>query len=172
MKKYIGYIIGAILLILVIWFLSTRKEQPYNNVVYKSNNTVTVKLLPMFVDTVLNVGLEQLGDSGMFVMVKPLPDALKQQGDVTVKAHIRGEGDSYIIWMDLLSRSESIDVLSHELIHLNQYKTKQLVVVGDKVVWQGDTLNISDIPYNERPWEIDAFNKGKELSNKVRKILY
>ena len=57
---------------------------------------------------------------------KELMDVLGQYEEL--QAHVReGEALTYYIWITDLSREKSIDVLSHELIHVEQYATNRLI---------------------------------------------
>ncbi len=62
-----------------------------------------------------------------------------------------------------------ISTLAHELIHIKQYTTNQLVYGYDTDVrrefktWEGKLMH-SPIPYRKRPWEIEAFNNQDQLA--------
>jgi len=63
--------------------------------------------------------------------------------------------------------------LSHELIHLNQMETGELVQIDYvKIVHKGDTIYFSDVPYEERLYEIEAFGKEGNISRQLNKLLY
>ncbi len=62
----------------------------------------------------------------------------------------------------------STDVYIHELVHILQFENGELSVNGDwQYVWRGRTYP-SDTPYNSRPWEQEAFSRGRKLYKKYR----
>lgn len=84
-------------------------------------------------------------------------------------------GDTYIIEVNRLPDYRIIEVLSHEVIHLQQYATGELQydkAKSKQVIYEGVTYkDITKIPYNLRRWERDAFVEGKILASKIRKQL-
>jgi len=70
------------------------------------------------------------------------------------------------------STSEMISTLAHELVHVEQTVSNRLVYKFDKDVnkllvnWEGKNLGeVSQIPYRERPWEVEAFSKEEILAD-------
>ena len=70
------------------------------------------------------------------------------------------------------STSEMISTLAHELVHVEQDVSKRLVYKfwsdDNKVhvYWKGKELGeASQIPYRERPWEVEAFSKEGILAD-------
>ena len=62
--------------------------------------------------------------------------------------------------------------LSHEFVHIHQYISGDLVVYPLYVIWKGEDVYLKEVPYEERPFEKDAFdNQGKYLK-KLNKVLY
>ena len=93
----------------------------------------------------------------------------------TVGGIIVGRGNQYTIWIDEMGQDESIKVLSHELIHLEQYRNREIVLEEYYIVWRGINYTYGDIErmdYLKRPWEIDAINKSKKLRDSMEGILY
>jgi hypothetical protein len=130
-----------------------------------------------YLDSVVYVGLNELGMDSLAITIRPITDEVKQQFDSegTLKAHILGRGRQYIIFLDDMGRDESIKVLSHELIHLRQYVTQKLILHKNEVIWDGKVISgyeVSESKYNDRPWEIEAFAEQRQLENKIRNILY
>ena len=71
-----------------------------------------------------------------------------------------------------MSRKQSINVLSHELIHLKQYYNKELMIIKDSIYWKNELINIFSISYKNRPWEIEAYADQKNIERDMLKILY
>jgi hypothetical protein len=39
-------------------------------------------------------------------------------------------------------------------------------------MFDGEAYNVNEIPYKERPWEIEAFNNETDLKIKVGELLF
>ena len=70
------------------------------------------------------------------------------------------------------STSEMISTLAHELVHIKQGVSKEVVYKFDKelnklfVSWKGKDLGeVGQVPYSERPYEIEAFSKEEILAD-------
>lgn len=57
-----------------------------------------------------------------------------------------------------------MDVLAHEMVHLRQYTTGRLWLnlSTGAAMWEGKIYS-STVPYEERPWEKDAFDRQRRL---------
>jgi len=63
--------------------------------------------------------------------------------------------------------------LSHELVHLHQMEIGDLIQIDEtKIVYQNDTIYFSEVPYNQRPYEIDAISKENEIRKRLDQILF
>ena len=192
MTTKVKWIIGIILLI-IIGFILFRKsfldglkfkmnigiyqEQTFKQFDIETTNMVSNRTEDNYLDSVVYVGLNELGMDSIAVTIRPITDEVKQQFDSegTLKAHILGRGRQYIIFLDDMGRDESIKVLSHELIHLRQYVTQKLILHKNEVIWDGKVISgyeVSESKYNDRPWEIEAFAEQRQLESKIRNILY
>lgn len=65
-----------------------------------------------------------------------------------------------------------IDILCHEIVHLDQYERGDLFISPDykEITWEGRKYDAS-LPYDERPWENEAFFKQGALLNAYKKNL-
>jgi len=192
MTTKVKWIIGIILLITIGFILfkksfldrlkfkiniGTYQEQPFKQFDIETTNMVANRTEDNYLDSVVYVGLNELGMDSLAITIRPITDEVKQQFDSegTLKAHILGRGRQYIIFLDDMGRDESIKVLSHELIHLRQYVTQKLILHKNEVIWDGKVISgyeVSESKYNDRPWEIEAFAEQRQLENKIRNILY
>lgn len=69
------------------------------------------------------------------------------------------EEDKYSIYLaDGLEEDILEDIITHELIHLQQMESGDLTILTNQYVWMGDTVDFTDVVYNNRLFEIDAFN--------------
>jgi hypothetical protein len=110
--------------------------------------------------------------SGFNVMLRELTDGAKSQFDGELKAHIRYENDDFYIFIGKMDRNEAIEVLSHEVIHMLQYRSGNLSYTNGKVTWMGEVLDLNSKEYEERPWEVEAFQKQSQLIGMVKESLW
>ena len=68
---------------------------------------------------------------------------------------------------------ELIQTLCHELVHVAQYAQRRLRCLSGSyaVAWGKDHYNTQTIAYDDRPWEIEAFELEETLYSKVKKTL-
>ena len=171
-------VIGILILLLIglgIYFLSNQKERTFKRVTLSHNNIITNKTSKSYLDTLVSEGLDVLGLKGEFVMIKDMNPTLKGSlgSDTELRAFIIGENNQYVIYVDDLNREESLTILSHELIHLQQYSTGRLIRMEDHIMmFDGEAYNVDEIKYKDRPWEIEAFKNETDLKIKVGELLF
>jgi predicted metallopeptidase len=178
MKKTIIVVLSILLLGLIIFYLiKSNKEKYFESIELTENNTVTNFSKHQYVDTVVSIGLDVLNIKDNYVTIRDVPERIvesfKNQNDMDLGASIIGTNDQYIIYINNMSRTTSTKIISHELIHLEQYDSNRLRVIGNGVViWEGKEINVLDIPYNDRPWEKEAFKRQDDLEKKLLEKLY
>ena len=174
-KNIVIGIIVALLIGLIVYLISNQKQQTsFKRVALSHNNIITNKTSKSYLDTLVSTGLDVLGLRGEYVMIKTLDPSLKGSlgTDTQLRACIIGEHNQYVIYIDDLSRYESLTILSHELIHLEQYSSGKLIRMEDHfIMFNGEMFNIDNVAYKDRPWEIEAFNKEKDLRARLEKLL-
>ena len=129
-------------------------------------------MFPTYYDTVLRVAMDKMDLTGRNVILRELSDGAKSQFDGELKAHIRYENGDFYLFTQKMSRNEAIEVLSHEVIHMQQYISGDLLYADGNVTWKGDVLELNSKEYEQRPWENDAFARQKELIRLVDDLLY
>jgi hypothetical protein len=154
-----------------------KEEEFLDTIEIESNNIVTNRTDNEYYDNIVEVGLYELGIDCVYVRINDITDQAKSNFDIDteLRAHIIGRGNQYTIWIDEMGQDESIKVLSHELIHLEQYRNREIILEEYYVVWRGVNYTYGDIErmdYLKRPWEIDAINKSKKLRESMEGILY
>ena len=173
--KTIVIVFFALFISLVIFnMIKNQKETYFKQIQLDTTNMVFNNTEKKYLDTIVNVGLSQLNLENIVVTIFPLTEGAKSNFSPSgeLKAHIREQDGYYYIWIDDLNRYESVEVITHELIHLKQYHDKRLFLEGNLPVWLGEAYPIETTPYENRPWETEAFSEGKELKNKVESILF
>lgn len=176
--KYILIFIGLSLLIFIIYKLNEddKKINYFKKIEFNQNNKIFNRTSQNYLDTIIYVGLEKLGVVNSTVLIYPLTNDMKKTfpEEYELRAFIKGVGTTYIIWIDDMSRLESIQVLSHELIHLEQYYHKKLTYSDDPyiVIWQKTAIDIRNISYEKHPWEIEAFEREIGMEKKILRELF
>lgn len=171
-KVLIGIIIGIFIGLII--YLSQIPEKPFSKIILENNNHITNSTNMLFLDTVLQVGLNELHIKDTYIVLMPLIASVNvnSKESIDVAAYIKTESFKYVIVISKVNRQKSIEILSHELIHLNQYYTKRLIINKDTAYWLGTKLIISDLVYENYPWEIEAFKLQYDLKDKIKNELY
>ena len=178
MKKIIIIVLSILFLGLILFYLNRQNKVEYfKSIDLSENNSVVNTTKQYYMDTVVSVGLDILNIKEDYITVRDMPDEIKgrfsEQNNLDLTASIVGANDQYVIYIDNVDRYTAIKSLSHELIHLRQYSSGKLRVIGSGVViWEGKEINVLDIPYNDRPWEIEAFKEQNDLEKKILEKLY
>lgn len=177
-KKILIAIIIAIILIIGIFLITKqRKANKFtfpkeviviNNSGYKNIDTMAMVLLNkmMDIDTIqLNIyyiryGLFDYGDTRLLAYVERNPF----------------EKHEYNLYMARDIGDISIEsIISHECIHINQMEKGELIqsiLFENYAIYKKDTIFYLNTPYELRPFEQDAFNIEKSVTNKLYKMLY
>ena len=178
-KKTLLLIIGASLALILLLFViikSNQKEASFNRVRLSPNNTIFNQTSKSYMDTIVNVGMQELNIKDAVVTIKPITPAIveklkEKESTLEFKAFIIGKDKQYIIYIADMDRLSAIEVLSHELIHLQQTDLGKLIKGTKSVIWEGVEYS-PEIPYEERLWEKEAYNNQYALLNDVKRILY
>lgn len=175
MKKTYLKIISAILVVCLVFFfllIGRASDRPFNQVVLPDVNFITNGSLPSYYDTIISVGLDQAGIKDLNVVVNTLSDGAKEQFEGQLKAHIRNLNGTFYLFISDLDREDAIRVISHEIIHIQQYISGDLVYDENGLFWKGQNIDLEKVEYQEREWEIEAFRKENQLINSVEQILW
>jgi len=177
MKKFLVLLLVLLLLGGLIWLLSTSKPVVYQPVTLSETNDILNTTPYTYLDTVVDVGLAQLGVVGLNVLVQPMNDRIRTRFEeaegAALEAYIAEWLDGYVICVNGdLGRNRAIDIMAHELWHLSQYNSKRLVLLGgSQVLWLGTRYDVLTLPYAERPWEREAFREQGPLARAIRQRL-
>lgn len=161
-----------IVLLFVFIKSSNGSDRPFNQVVLSENNNIGNTALPTFYDTILSVGLDEVGIQFQSVSISKLSDGAKSQFDGQLKAHLRYFGNFFYLFIDDMDKEEAITVISHEIIHIQQYLNQDLIYEEDQLIWKGEEIDLNSKEYERRPWEIEAFDREGDLASRVTKKLW
>lgn len=183
-KKYWKKIIVGITIVILsaVLIKTCDKSELYFNTdinleQMNNSNYILNKTNIDYLDTIIITGLYKLDINYVIIMIKDLNEDIEKQlnlyHDINIKAVVVGEDPQYVMYIKDDYRDKHIDIISHELIHIQQYNNGELINLNNRqVIWQGDTLTISDIPYFDREWERDAYYNQVDLYNNIKEILY
>jgi hypothetical protein len=179
MKKWIWILIALILLIASVIFLNRRQrdldsspfalyDYPHtisieNNTRFRADTIVlalahhvfqmdTLDILIHYIPVTINSGSMQF-----FAIVHPLPF---------------GKNRFLILLNRRMSFTELLISISHEFIHIEQYLNGDLKISGNYAIWKGDTIDMRLVPYEERPFEIEAHRGQGKIYRRVKKYLF
>ncbi len=87
--------------------------------------------------------------------------------DIEVKPELADLMHGYMIgdedmYMVRVAKVDPVTVF-HEMVHIDQYVTGRLVRSHGKAFWRGQEIS-DDVPYLERPWEIEAEQMALEMA--------
>lgn len=159
----------ALIIVGAFFFLVIKSEKPFSQTPLVEKNTIVNLTGIPYYDTVFHTAMNLIGMTGVEVQVRLLSNAVR---DGDLKAHVREAGGIYYVFIDDLGRVESIEVIAHELIHIVQMQTGEFTYKDGAITWQGKNYTLEQLPYERRPWEIDAFNSGESLYEETKKELY
>lgn len=175
-KKFIWIIVGILLIGLLV-FILTRKERTFNELTVPITNVVTNKTTQEFLTPIVKAGLYELKIDSNFVMIQEMTELMKNGGlgdnNFELKASLVGNKSQNMLYVNTMDKMEAIKILSHELIHLDQYQSGRLVKRKgfNTVLWDGKIYDVKEISYLERPWEIEAFKLAPGLEKKIKVLL-
>lgn len=181
-NKYLKIILiclGVLALAYVIYLGSKQKDVKFNAVELSEDHQIINQTSRNYLDTIISVGLSEMGISGFKVYVMNLGEEFKNNpakgtGDMNLKATVFNYGSDFIMYVDeSVDKGLAIEVITHELIHLGQFWSGDLKVINKSgtVIWKGQIIEALSVDYESRPWEIEAFDKGRKLSSDVSDIL-
>ena len=94
--------------------------------------------------------LDKLAEEGMELTAATFPSALEK----TYNLYVRST-DVHDV------------VICHEAVHISQYADGRLVMDRQgRVSWNGTPYD-KTTPYYARPWEVEAYDREKEVLNKI-----
>lgn len=169
-------ILFTVLVLLIFLSIYDRKNEP-KNLEFNNDGKITNLSSNNEAGEILRTGLEVLGADSIEVTLVDINFNVRRTAEnetVIEEAFIvNPREDKFTIFINpYYDTSTTIEILSHELIHLCQYKEGRLKLLGGGLVmFEGDTLNIRRTPYLARPWEKEAFYHQTGLSIKIRKHL-
>lgn len=161
-KKAILIFLIFLLAILALVFLLPKKK--FKEVVeYERNNIIVNQTEHMYYEDILHVGLNELGITNEIILIRT-SQSKDGLDEYDLKGSIITNGQQYLVQIYDIPQSESIQVLAHELIHLDQYRSGRLKIVNDSIFYEDNVYMKGQLPpYRNRPWEREAFGRQRDL---------
>lgn len=159
-------------IILAIFMLCTLQ----GNAQFNSNRIIN-KTDNANVTGILLTGLQALNLDSMTITVISINKIktlkrVESECNTTFSAFIAGYKNEYVIYIDNTDKAETLNILSHELIHLYQIYTNNLLIGDNYIIWQQIHIySFNTINYNKSPWEIEARECSILLRQQINKIL-
>lgn len=101
----------------------------------------------------------------VYINIRAIRKLAEKQG---VYGDCMDEGDrEFTIRIDVsLPLDQMIETILHEMVHVWQYVSKRMVQNWVHEVRFAKEVYSTDLPYDDRPWEIEAHRLEKELKEK------
>ena len=98
----------------------------------------------------------------IFINIRPIRKLTEKQG---VHGDCMDEGDrEFTIRIDVsITPQEMISTVLHEMVHVQQYVTRRMIQNMSNEVRFDSVDYTADLPYYDRPWEIEAHDKEDKL---------
>lgn len=179
-KKTWIIIISALLAIVLIIFLLTRiPEKKFNTFTFPTTLIVNNYTQNRMADTITMATLNKvmLCDT-MLINIFKMPSIFNNGLEYVIVAFIVKvpfKENMYTIFMVDKTHIESIKTaLTHELVHLQQMESGRLKIIDNVgYIWLGgDTVKYSEVKYEDRPYEMEAYATSPKILRKLNKILY
>lgn len=166
-----------LIILTIIIIINVRREKRINHFVFPSTMIVNNHTSHKQADTLAMVILNKIYGYDTIKL-----DIVYSPRNLTTKEYeILGfiqknsfEAHTYMIFIKKGTLPIPINrFLSHELIHLHQMEIGDLIQIDEtKIVYQGDTIYFSNVPYDERPYEKDAISKENDIRKELNQLLY
>lgn len=176
MKKIVIISLFILSILFFFYLIFFNSSNTFKNIKNLNKGKIVNTTDDKYIDTILYCGLNLSNIDSINIVILPIENKSKYlyfNDNIEFKALINYYSGVYYLYIDDNTRNENIEIISHEIVHINQYYNKKLILLNNGyVIWNGDTLNGNKINYYERPWEIEAFSEQNIIKNKILKILY
>jgi hypothetical protein len=175
-KKYLIIIILAAIAIIVALFFLLRKPKIYMEKTFKPTIEV-VNGIDFDIDTtVLTIADKILNLDTVKIHIYYGSVTLESDDGIVVNTFAQKNPfpHSYTIFIGKnVNKAQIYRVLSHEMAHIKQYETGQLIPLeGKKVKYKGKIIDLQQVEYMRRPFEIDAFKEQMKIHSMLNRIVY
>jgi len=175
-KKYLIIIILAVVAIIVALFFLLRKPKIYMEKKFKPTIEVVNGTNFDIDTTVLTIADKILNLDTVKIHIYYGTVTLEDDDGIIVNTFAQKNPfpHSYTIFIGKnVNKAQINRILSHEMVHVKQYETGQLIPLEDKKVkYKGKAIDLQQLEYKRRPFEIDAFNEQMKVHSMLNRIVY
>lgn len=178
-KRTIIIIIGVVVVIVgLMIYLNQRQKRPFKTFEFPETLVVENYTDADKVDTIAMVILNKImGYDTMNIKIYQMPGHLEKDNKLEFIAFIQQvpfNDQMYVVFLQSRASIGRIKMaMSHEFVHLYQFETGKLKTIDQYgYVWKGDTVKFSEVEYENRPYEIEAFREGPKIERELNQILY
>lgn len=180
MKKNNIAIIFIVAIVIIITIVLLSKKQEMNKFTFPKEIVVENHTTHKGIDTMAMVVLTKIMKFDTInIQIFNIKDGLFKDGNIDIMAYIEKiplNKHKYVLFLAkdfLLNNVE--DIISHEMVHIKQMENGDLVQPvshENYIIYKNDTIFYLKIPYEIRPFEIEAVKEQKSFSDDLYKILY
>lgn len=177
--KNIAIGIGALFIAVLLWamFIYSPKDFTYVGISDFSNHVENRSSIS-YADTVAHVALQVMGIEYIVVSIYDVPDHMtrffSRNGKDLHGFVLQDSENVYRIFMSTtLSRNKYLLYMAHEVIHIAQIHEGRMDVSRAPFVrYEGIIYSTNHVEYEDRPWEIEAFDRQQEIKHLMGGILF
>lgn len=174
-------ILSAVLIFTIIGILELvqkkKDARPFNQ--YDFPSTLVVENSTQYdkADTIcLYLAHQVLGLDTLNLIIVYIPEVVqpKEMELYGIVQYIPFKPNQFLILLnrDKMSLTKLKETLSHEFVHIDQYLSGDLVVYPLFAIYKGEDVYLKEVPYEERPFEKEAFAIQGKFYKKLNKLLY
>jgi len=180
MKKNKLFIVIIIIIIFIIGIILLSKKRVMNKFTFPTELIIKNNTAHNGVDTIAMVILNKIMKIDTInIQFYNIKDGLFKDGSIDIMAFIEKVSfnkHQYVIFLAKDFKNNNIsEIIGHEMVHVKQMENGELVQSishENYSIYKNDTIFYLKIPYEIRPFEIDAVKEEKSFSNDLYKILY
>ena len=176
MKNKIIYIALAVITIIALIIIFNRSEytDDLKTVELEKTNKIYNRTSDKSLDTIYRKGLEILNIKGETFLILEMGDNQKSifGSDLKLDGTVSEKEGYYLIRTKLGSNKNSIEIASHELIHVKQMVNGYFTYDTNGVYYKGEYYRFPlTVDYYNVPWEVEAYDEAPKLLEKMRDSL-
>lgn len=173
----------AIILIGLILYSILREEKEFKTFEFPETVEVNNQLRDSNhkIDTVSMVIINKiLKYDTVHLNLFDLSDRMTNMGDYEIQAHLQQQPfkeHTYSLFLNNdISLNQAKKILSHEMVHLDQFEKGKLVQPNDLnapyIFYNDNKIYYSKVPYRKRAFEKDAHDRDDKILKKLNNTLY
>lgn len=170
MKNKIIYFILALVILVVLLLLLYKPKEKHH---YDYPNTITITNLTDYkeADTILYIMLNKVLKIDTVNINIAYNEELLNPQQLDAVIHYTQIDNTYNLFLNKKLSRPLKSVLAHEVIHLKQYYSGQLIMQDNIVIYNNQIYDYF-LDYKDRPWEKDAFKNQSNILKQYNTYQY